>query len=71
MMPKTLYKTTLDPKKRKLLRVTIPETKSLETENTISGLMGKDSSQRYKAIMEWMNVIDFVERLNQSHRHSG
>ena len=61
MMPKTLYKTTLDPKRRKLLRVTIPESKSLETENTISELMGKDSSQRYKAIMEWMNVVEFVD----------
>jgi len=61
MMPKTLYQTTLDPKRRKLLRVTIPEAKSLETENTISELMGKDSSQRYKAIMEWMNVVEFVD----------
>ena len=61
MMPKTLFKTTLDPKRRKLLRVTIPESKSLETENTISELMGKDSSQRYKAIMEWMNVVEYVD----------
>jgi DNA gyrase/topoisomerase IV subunit B len=61
MMPKTLFKTTLDPKRRKLLRVIIPDSKRLETENTISELMGKDSSQRYKAIMEWMNVVEFVD----------
>lgn len=61
MMPKTLYQTTLDPKKRRLLRVCIPEDKNLETENTIEDLMGKDASLRYKAIMEWMSLIDFVD----------
>lgn len=61
MMPKTLYQTTLNPKKRRMLRVCIPDDKGLETENTINELMGKDASQRYKAIMDWMSLIDFVD----------
>ena len=61
MMPKTLYQTTLDPRKRRLLRVCIPDEMNLETENTIENLMGKDASLRYKAIMEWMDLVDFVD----------
>ena len=60
-MPKTLYQTTLDPNNRRLLKVCIPENMGLETENTISDLMGKDPSLRYNAIMEWMQLIDFVD----------
>ena len=61
MMPKTLYQTTLDPNKRRLLRVCIPENMGLETESTISDLMGKDPSLRYNSIMEWMQLIEFVD----------
>ena len=61
MMPKTLYKTTLDPNNRRLLRVCIPDEMGLLTENTISDLMGKDAALRYRAIMEWMEVVDFVD----------
>ena len=61
MMPKTLYKTTLDPNNRRLLRVCIPDAMGLETENTISDLMGKDAALRYRAIMDWMKVVDFVD----------
>jgi DNA gyrase subunit B/topoisomerase-4 subunit B len=61
MMPKTLYKTTLDPDNRRLLRVCIPDTMGLETENTISDLMGKDAALRYRAIIDWMKVVDFVD----------
>jgi len=50
MMPQTLKETTLDPAKRRLLKVTINE-KTL-TENTIAGLMGRDASVRYRFIME-------------------
>ncbi len=50
MMPQTLKETTLDPAKRRLLKVTIDE-KTL-TENTIAGLMGRDASVRYRFIME-------------------
>ena len=61
MMPKTLYSTTLDPNKRRMLRVQIPDESNLETENTISQLMGKDTQARYEAIMSWMEVVDFID----------
>ncbi|MCB9739691.1 MAG: type IIA DNA topoisomerase subunit B [Deltaproteobacteria bacterium] len=52
MMPKTLFETTLDPKVRRLLRVTVPSDAQIETEKTMSGLMGKDASIRFDFIME-------------------
>jgi DNA gyrase subunit B/topoisomerase-4 subunit B len=52
MMPATLKETTLDPKKRRLLQVTIPDTERMLTERTISELMGKDASARYRLIVE-------------------
>lgn len=50
MMPQTLKETTLDPDRRRILKVTIPE--KTHAENTIAGLMGRDASVRYKFIME-------------------
>src|SRR6267378_1458429 len=47
-----LKSTTLDPKRRLALRVTIPEEAALETERTINDLLGKDVSARFKFIME-------------------
>ena len=61
MMPKTLYNTTLHPKKRRLLKVAIPDDQNLQTENTISELMGKDSQMRYHAIMQWMKLVDHID----------
>ena len=61
MMPGTLKSTTLDPDKRRLLQVSIPETERLLTEKTISELMGKDASARYNFIM---NNADEVEDLD-------
>ena len=61
MMPKTLYKTTLDPQKRKLLQIKIPEGMSVQTDSVICELMGKDVQSRYLAITEWMNVVDYVD----------
>jgi len=52
MMPATLKETTLDPKKRHLLQVTIPDGEMTLTENTISDLMGKDPSARFTFIMQ-------------------
>ena len=52
MMPKTLFETTLDPKRRNLLRVVIPAEDQIETEKTIAGLMGKDPAVRFQFIME-------------------
>ncbi|MEZ4475630.1 MAG: DNA topoisomerase IV subunit B [bacterium] len=51
MMPATLFKTTLDPLRRRLLKVTIPDDARLETENTITDLMGKDASARFDFVM--------------------
>lgn len=51
MPPKTLWKTTMDPKTRMLERATIREEDVEETEDTIAGLMGKDASIRYDMLM--------------------
>ncbi len=50
MMPKVLWQTTLDPKKRRLLHINI--TDGLETDRVVSELMGKDPSARFHFIME-------------------
>lgn len=50
MLPKVLAETTLDPKKRTLLRVTIDS--NLEADKTFVELLGKDPASRYKFIME-------------------
>ena len=61
MMPKTLNETTLDPEKRRLLQVAIADTDRLATENTISDLMGKDSSARFKFIMEHAAEVEELD----------
>lgn len=50
MNPETLWETTLDPKHRKLLQVTVDE--ASEVEAMLESLLGKDSSDRYKLIQE-------------------
>ncbi len=52
MMPKTLFETTLDPNRRRMLKVVIPEDQQLEAEKTIAGLMGRDASVRFHFIMD-------------------
>jgi DNA gyrase subunit B/topoisomerase-4 subunit B len=47
-----LKSTTLDPKKRISLRVTITQENDLVTEQTINDLLGKDVSARFRFIME-------------------
>src|SRR5699024_4028449 len=49
MMPKTLWKTTLDPGSRRLIQVSIAD--GLETDRVMSNLMGKDASARFDFIM--------------------
>jgi len=61
MMPKTLFQTTLDPKKRRLLQVTIPEGQLSETEKVITNLLGRDPAARYHEIMA---RVDEVEELD-------
>lgn len=61
MMPKTLYNTTLNPRKRRLLKVVIPDGKQLETQTVIEELMGKDASCRYRAIMAYRSLVEVVD----------
>ena len=50
MMPKVLWETTLNPRTRRLLRVDV--TDQIVTDRVINELMGKDSSARFRFIME-------------------
>ncbi len=59
MMPETLRDTTLDPKKRQLIRVAIRD--ELATDRAIAELMGKDASARYQFIMERAEEAEEVD----------
>ncbi|MCB9780057.1 MAG: type IIA DNA topoisomerase subunit B [Alphaproteobacteria bacterium] len=61
MPPKTLFETTLDPKQRRLLRVSIPDGARLETEQVVSDLLGKDASNRFREITAWMDLVEEVD----------
>ncbi|MBO6577370.1 MAG: type IIA DNA topoisomerase subunit B [Rhodothermales bacterium] len=61
MMPATLKETTLDPERRRLLRVAIPEGQRVQTERTISDLMGKDASARYSFIMDHAGEVEELD----------
>ena len=52
MNPDTLKQTTLDPKTRQALRVTVKDGEQLLTDQVISDLMGKDVAARFKLITE-------------------
>jgi DNA gyrase subunit B len=52
MPPKLLYETTLDPARRRLLRVVVPDDDRPYTDRTVSDLMGKEPEARFKFIME-------------------
>ncbi|HTL33319.1 MAG TPA: DNA topoisomerase IV subunit B, partial [Kofleriaceae bacterium] len=52
MNPDTLNMTTLDPKTRQALRVTVKDGEQLLTDQVISDLMGKDVAARFKLITE-------------------
>jgi DNA gyrase subunit B len=59
MPPKTLFQTTLDPKRRRLQQVTL--SMPMEAENTISELMGKDPSFRYRFIIDNADDVDELD----------
>lgn len=61
MMPATLKATTLDPDKRRLLQISIPDSDRLLTERTISDLMGKDASARFDFIMKHINEVENLD----------
>jgi DNA gyrase subunit B/topoisomerase-4 subunit B len=52
MNPETLRSTTLDPRSRQALRVTVKDGEQLLTDQVISDLMGKDVAARFKLITE-------------------
>jgi len=52
MNPDTLKMTTLDPRSRQTLRVTVKDHEFLTTDRTISELMGKDVGARFRMITE-------------------
>ncbi|MDX2087223.1 MAG: DNA topoisomerase IV subunit B [Kofleriaceae bacterium] len=52
MNPDTLKMTTLDPRSRQTLRVTVKQEELLSTDRMISELMGKDVAARFKLITE-------------------
>jgi DNA gyrase subunit B/topoisomerase-4 subunit B len=59
MMPEQLKQTTLDPRRRRVLKVTVPD--ALEAERVLSELMGKDPSARYKFITERAREADELD----------
>jgi hypothetical protein len=56
MMPEQLKATTLDPRRRRALKVTVPN--ALEAERVLGELMGKDAALRYRFIMERAREAD-------------
>jgi DNA gyrase/topoisomerase IV subunit B len=59
MMPEQLKQTTLDPRRRRALKVTVPD--ALEAERVLSELMGKDPSARYRFITESARNADALD----------
>lgn len=52
MPAKLLYQTTLDPDRRRLMRVVVPDDDRPYIEKTVSDLMGKDPEPRFRFIMD-------------------
>jgi DNA gyrase subunit B/topoisomerase-4 subunit B len=50
MMPKVLWETTLNPKTRRMMKVTVAD--ALETDRVVAELMGKDPAARFHFIMD-------------------
>ena len=61
MMPGTLFATTMDPTKRTLLKVEIPEGERLETDRVMSDLMGKDPAPRFDFIMSSAEQVQALD----------
>lgn len=59
MMPKVLWETTLNPRTRRLLRVTIED--QIATDRIINELMGKDPSARFRFIMEHAEAAEELD----------
>ena len=58
-MPQQLKETTLDPKTRTLLSVSVDSL--VEADQTFAQLLGKDASERYRIIMSEANLVDDLD----------
>ena len=58
-MPKVLWETTLNPKTRRLLRVSIAD--QIRTDGIITDLMGRDASARFRFIMDRAENADGLD----------
>ena len=59
MNAQQLKETTLDPKSRTLLSVSLDSL--VEADQTFSQLLGKDASERYRIIMNEANLVDDLD----------
>ncbi len=59
MMPEQLKATTLDPRRRRAVKVTVPDV--LAAERTLAELMGKDAQARYRFITERAKDADSLD----------
>ena len=59
MMPEQLKQTTLDPRRRRAVKVTVPDV--LAAERTLAELMGKDAAARYRFITERAREADGLD----------
>ena len=61
MPPKVLYETTLNPAKRRLLKIVIPDGTATITDQVMSDMMGKDAAPRLAAITAKLGDIDHLD----------
>lgn len=61
MMPQQLRETTMDPKRRILLRVDIAEDDEIETRSAVDRLMGTKPEQRFKFIQEHAAFVEEID----------
>jgi DNA gyrase subunit B/topoisomerase-4 subunit B len=61
MNPDTLKQTTLDPRTRQTLRITVPVAEQQLTDDVITDLMGKDVGARFKLITENAHTVDELD----------
>jgi DNA gyrase subunit B/topoisomerase-4 subunit B len=59
MMPKVLWETTMNPRTRRMLRVSIED--PIVTDRIINELMGKDPSARFRLIMEHAEAAEELD----------
>ena len=61
MSPSILKETTLEPKHRNTLRITIGDQEKLSTNNMFVDLLGKDSSARSRFVSEHSLRLDDID----------